>query len=201
MLCTLEQIQQRLGVTSLSAEDSAVLTGLLASVTAMAEQYCHRGLVLPEEPVTEVYTGGTPYLRLRAFPVADLQEIRIAADGDFDSAEPLGASEYRLLQFGRSGIVYRVDLPWPAEPPDSIQVVYRGGFVPAGESPADPAETPMPADLQESAVEQVVFLFKRRDDIGLSGVSFQGGSFSKFEQVDLLPQVKRIWDLYQRIVL
>ncbi|HOQ06044.1 MAG TPA: hypothetical protein PKY88_12620 [Anaerohalosphaeraceae bacterium] len=201
MLCTLEQIRQRLGVTSLSAEESAVLTGLIGSVTAMAEQYCHRGLVLPEEPVTEVYTGGTPYLRLRAFPIAGLQSIRIAADWDFDSAEPLVSSEYRLLQSGRSGIVYRVDLPWPAEPPDSIQVVYRGGYVPAGSEPASSAEVPMPADLQESAVEQVSFLFKRKDDIGLSGVSFQGGSFSKFENIDLLPQVKRIWDAYKRIVL
>jgi len=56
----------------------------------------------------------------------------------------------------------------------------------------------MPADLREAAIEQATFLWKRKDDIGLSAVGFEGGSVSKFSAVELLPMVRQILDNYRR---
>ena len=39
---------------------------------------------------------------------------------------------------------------------------------------------------------QSSFIYKRKDDLGLSSVSFQGGSVNKFADIELLPLVKNI---------
>lgn len=83
------------------------------------------------------------------------------------------------------------------EVPDSIQVIYKGGYCSAGQTPGT-GEFALPADLREAAIEQASFFFKRRDDLGLAGVSFEGGSISKFSAMDLLPMVKKVLDNYKK---
>ena len=84
--------------------------------------------------------------------------------------------------------------------PGGIQVIDRGGYCAAGVSPTGD-EVALPDDLREAAIFQCSFLFKRKDDIGLAGVGFDGGSFSKFESLKLLPEVKDTLKSYKRITL
>jgi len=81
--------------------------------------------------------------------------------------------------------------------PDSIRLIHKGGYCSAGQTPGE-GEFAMPADLREAAIEQSSFIFKRKDDLGLSGIGFEGGSISKFSPMDLLPMVKKILDSYRR---
>ena len=81
---------------------------------------------------------------------------------------------------------------------DSVQVIYKGGYCSAGQAPGA-GEYAMPADLREAAIEQATFIFKRKDDIGLAGVSAEGGSISKFSSMDLLPMVKNVLNDYRRL--
>jgi len=127
-------------------------------------------------------------------------QVREAWDYDFDNADALVANTgYRLVAGGKDGIVYRLHVSWSSAI-DSIQVIYRGGYCAAGQAPVV-GETAMPADLREAAIEQASFLFKRRDDIGLSSVGHDGGSINKFSAVKLLPMVADILKIYRKASL
>ena len=79
-----------------------------------------------------------------------------------------------------------------------IRVVYKGGYVAPADT-VDTGETALPDDLREAAIEQSQFIFKRRNDIGLTSVSTNGMSISKYSAMDLLPNVKKILERYRRI--
>ena len=182
MLCTLDDLKQRLGIETKSEHD-ALLTRLIAGFTRRADSYTHRGLIVTAAAVTEYYAGGTAYLQLRRYPIVAITSIKECLGYNFTEAEPLTAGEeYRIVQPGEGdrGVLERLWCPWRGGLGD-VQVVYRGGFCAAGATPAA-GEFALPDDLREAAIQQCSLLFKRRDDIGLSGVSFDGGGFNKLDR-------------------
>jgi hypothetical protein len=197
MLCTLDDIKTRLGLT---AEHDAALTRIIASFKSLAESYTQRGLILPDTDATEYYTGAGAYLQVKSYPLASITSIKEADDYDFDGAAALVLNDdYRTVGNGVRGVLYRTWADWLAIA-DSIQVIYRGGYAAAGVTPGT-GQTALPDDLREAAIEQCSFIFKRRDDIGLSSNSFQGGSINVFASMDLLPLVKQTLDCYRRLTL
>jgi len=200
MLCTLTDIKTRLGIDVVDETSDDLLTAIIAGFTAFAERYCGRGLILPAEAVTESYTGLAEFIGLRRYPVSEITSVKEAFDWDFANAAALVADvDYRLVGNGEKGLLYRAYGRWLSVP-DAIQVVYRGGYVAAGEE-AEEGETAMPADLREAAIQQCTFIYKRKDDIGLSAISFQGGSANMFSALDLLPLVRQTLDGYRRVCL
>ena len=198
MLCTIDDIKERLGLDTTNTQHDAVLAQIAAGFTALAERYCGRGLVLTESEVTEYHTGQSNLLQVRRYPIASIESVKEAFDFDFSLATALTAdTDYRLIDGGRKGVLARLWGDW-CKQYDSIQVVYRGGYAAAGATP-DEGETAMPEDLREAAILQGAFMFKRRDDLGLSAVSFNGGSISKFSALDLLPLVRQTLDAYRRL--
>lgn len=202
MLCTLDDIKSRLSLTTTDAARDAMLTTIIASVTSMLESFCGRKFIVPAAAVTEYYTGAGPWLQLLYYPIVAITSIKEALDYDYALATALVAdTDYRLVNAGRKGCLYRCWGDWPDCPPDSIQVIYRGGYTAAGATPGS-GETAVPADLKEAALLQACLLYKRRDDIGLSGGSFTGGSYSKLTDIELLPTVKDILNNgYRRVML
>jgi hypothetical protein len=197
MLCTLDDLKTRLGLT---AEHDAVLTRIIASFKSIAESYTQRGLILPGTDVTEYYTGCGAYLQLKSYPLASITSIKEASDYDFDAAAAMVINDdYRTVSNGIRGVLYRIWTEWHYAA-DSIQVIYRGGYCAAGVTPGT-GQTALPDDLREAAIEQCSFIFKRRDDIGLSSNSFQGGSINVFASMELLPLVKQTLDCYRRLTL
>jgi len=195
-ICTLADVTERLAISD--AEYDLMLARIVAGIEAVFSDYCRRPLIVTASDVTEYFTGCGDRLQLRRYPIASITSIVEALDFDFASATALVAdTDYRLVNAGINGILWR-RYAWWHNDPDSIRAIYRGGYCSAGQSPGE-GETAMPADLREAAIEQASFIFKRRDDIGLSAVGFEGGSMSKFSAVDLLPMVRRILDSYRRI--
>lgn len=194
-ICTLADVRDRLGLSD--TDHDPVISRIITGLESVFNNYCNRTLVANAADVTEYYTGAGPHLMLRRTPVISITSIKEAWDYDFDNADALVANTgYRIVAGGKNGIVYRVNIAW-RDTVDGVQVIYRGGYCAAGQSPGS-GETAMPADLREAAIEQATFLFKRRDDIGLSSVGHDGGSINKFSAMKLLPMVADILKNYKR---
>ncbi len=199
MLCTIDDIKLRLGLDSKS---DAVLTRIAAGFTRRAETHCRRPLLITEDDVTEYYTGRGSLLQLRRYPVVAITSVKECLGGNFDDAAArVEGLHYRLLNPGANnrGVLGSLWGSW-AGGYDNIQVVYRGGFCAAGATPDD-GEVALPDDLREAAIQQCSVIYKRRDDIGLSGVTFEGGGFQKFQSLQLLPDVLAVLDSYQRAMI
>ncbi|HTD88982.1 MAG TPA: hypothetical protein VK850_20615, partial [Candidatus Binatia bacterium] len=59
-------------------------------------------------------------------------------------------------------------------------------------------QRPLPADLEQAAVEQVAAWFQSRDKLGLDTVWPHAGTYQKFAQLDLLLNVEAVLKRYQR---
>jgi len=194
-ICTLADVKERLGLTN--TDSDIAIARIISNLESLFNSYTRRTLIAPAADVTEYYTGCGDRLQLARYPVISITSLKEALDYDFDSAAALTAdTDYRLVRAGKNGIIYRIYGSFPGIE-DSLQAIYRGGYCSAGQAPGD-GEFALPTDLREAAIEQVSFIFKRRDDIGLTAVSFEGGSISKFSAMDLLPMVKNILDNYRR---
>lgn len=194
LICTLADVKDRLG---LNDDFDTVITRIITSIEGIFNSYTKRKLIITETDITEYFSPEGNYLQLNRWPIINITSLKQALDYDFDNADEFDEDDgYRKVNGGANGIIY-FPVFKPVEIPDSIEIIYRGGFCSAGQTPGE-GEFAMPADLREAAILQSTFIFKRRDDIGLSGVSSQGGSISKFSDLELLPMVKVILDAYRR---
>jgi len=200
MLCLRQDIKDRLGIASTDTDHDDVIDQILAGFSARADQVTGRHLSRTSAAVTEYHTGRCDYLQLKRYPVESITSVKEAWDYDFTNATALTAdTDYRLLGGGDKGLLVRLYGDWCGQP-DGVQVVYTGGYA-EPDAELGSGQTALPADLREAAIQQCSFIFKRRDDIGLEGVSFDGGSFSKFSALKLLPEVAAVLETYKRIVL
>ena len=197
-ICTLADVKDYIGETK--TDYDSIINKIILGAEALFNNFTFRNLILNTTDETVYLTGnGTPRLVLPRYPVLSITSLKEAIDYDFDLDTLVANTDYRLVAGGKNGIIYRMGCNW-YEMDDSIQVIYKGGYVPAGQTPGT-GETAMPADLREAAIMQTSFIFKRKDDIGLSAVSFQGGSINKFSEVELLPMVKDTLLSYRRPTL
>jgi len=194
-ICTVADVKDRLGLSGTDYDTQ--LNRIVLGVESIFNNETRRNLIITPVDVTEYLTGRGSVIQLARYPIVSVTSIKEAWDYDFSAAAALVAdTDYRLIGAGRNGLLGRIGCSWISSR-DSIQAVYRGGYCSAGQTQGE-GEYYLPGDLREAAIEQASFIFKRRDDIGLSGVGFQGGSISKFSAMDLLPMVKEVLTNYRR---
>jgi hypothetical protein len=203
MLCTVKDIKDRLGLTDEQTDHDAVIAQIIAGFTSLADRMTNRVLLATEEDVLEYYTGGTALLQVRRYPILTITSVKESETGDFDEAAALiEGDDWRLVSKGLSGVIRRLWGLWSPEI-DGIQIVYRGGYAAAGaeeqEDGLPDGEIAMPADLREAAIKQCSMEFQRRDDLGISGTTFEGGGFNKFTDMQMLPVVRDVLESYRRI--
>ena len=197
-ICTLADVRDRLGISD--AQYDETINRIIVSLADLFDRYTNRNLLVNTLPVTEYYMASGPWLRVKRYPIVAVTTIKESYTFDFDNTVALTAdTDYRLVDNGDKGLIYRLYGIWPFLP-DSVQIVYRGGFVAAGQTPGE-GEMALPNDLREAAIQQASFIFKRRLDIGLLSQSSEGGSISSFSAMDLLPLVKQTLDNYKRLIL
>lgn len=195
-ICTLADVKDRLGISS--TEDDILINRIITGLEAVFDNHTLRKLILNSADETIYWTGSCSRIILPRYPIVSITSIKEASYYDFDNATALIAnSDYRLLSGNE--MLYKIGSPW-CRYEDSIQIIYKGGYVAANQIPAA-GQTAMPADLREAAIEQTSFIYKRRMDIGLSAVSGEGGSINKFSDMELLPLVRDILDSYKKTVL
>ncbi len=61
-------------------------------------------------------------------------------------------------------------------------------------------QRPIPDDIVEACIQQAQFTYQRRDSLGLTAASAQGGSFSTYAQDNLLPGVADTMRAYKRMI-
>jgi len=196
-ICTLGDVKDRLGISV--TEHDAAINRIISGLESIFDRHTNRNLLVNAADITEYYSAISSESRivLNRYPIVSITSVKESYNYDFDAATALvGDTDYRQLRSGENGILYRIYTSW-ATFEDAIQVIYRGGYCSAGQTPGA-GEFALPADLREAAIEQASFFFKRRDDLGLAGVSFEGGSISKFSSMDLLPMVKKVLDKYKK---
>ena len=195
-LCTLADIKERLALTDTKHNDQ--LNRIIASASTIFDSFCQRTF-LNTGSITEYYSEASRFLQLKRWPIIEITSIKIALDYDFSSATALTEnSDYRIMHSGRSGQLMHMFNSWYGESyPDSVEIVYEGGFCSAGEDAAE-GEHELPADLREAAILQCCFIFQRRDAVGVKATSFNGGSMETHSPMGLLPMVKEILKKYRR---
>ncbi len=194
-ICTLADVKDRLGLTD--TDHDTTIARVITGLESLFNSFTQRTLLVTAADITEYYSAEGPYLQIDRYPIVSITSIKETLDYAFDSATALTVNtDYRLVKTGKNGVIYRMHIPWQSAA-DGVQVVYRAGYCPAGQSPSA-GEFAMPADLREAAIEQASFIFKRRDDIGLASVGFEGGSLQKFSAIKLLPMVEQVLKSYRR---
>jgi hypothetical protein len=191
-LCTLADVKTRLGIEDKTDFDT-IINSIIAGIDGMFDIEADWPLLMTDEDVTDCFSSEDcrSYLLLNRHPIISITSIKEASDYDFEAATALVLNtDYRPANAGLNGIIYRINDCWLAGE-GVIEVKYRGGYCGAGEAAAQ-GEYALPVELREVAIEQAELLFKRKDDIGLSAISSQGGSISKFAEVELLPWIKKL---------
>lgn len=191
---TATRVKKHLELTT--AVGDALLAQLIPAVSLQVEKYLGfsrpGGALTAERTETHDVHPGDGLIWLRSWPV-DLEEdfeVKNAFDRDFAAAEVIDAELYHVdaevgrLAFDRYGLI-----PGPG----ALQVVYTAGF---GADADDVVE--LYPDVATAVDLQVAFLYKRKDTLGLSSFSAEGGSVSFLNPEGLLPQARALLDGFRR---
>jgi len=206
LLCLVNDIKVRMGYEVTDKTDDEMLTQIIRGISSAFDTFAERVFILNQAAVTEYYEGDME-LYVKRWPIYSITSIKVAGDWDWTNADALVSDvDYRSQpQNGR--IYYMPGASWPVDSYrssgdfpcgiDNIQIIYRGGYIgPGGTVLA--GQTGLPDDIREACIQQTCFYLKRRHDIGLTAVSAEGQSITKFSPYDLLPSVKKILARYKR---
>jgi hypothetical protein len=191
-LSTVARVKTLLGI-GVSTYDTE-LGQILTMVSAQAEAYMDRDVDssgTKTQYLDTMDTGTRTVYQLQAFPVSSITTIHYDPDLDYGAATLLSSDDYRVVRNGDVGqFMLLISIaPWPS----SLKVVYVGGMA----STPDNFVTSFP-DIAGAVDAQVAFLFQRRKEFGLEGVSGAGGSVSMFSPVTFLPMLRQVLAKYRR---
>ncbi len=134
-------------------------------------------------PSTEIHTvqANQNIIWLNRWPVQKIVSIKQDVGGKFDTVQAENLDDFYVdYQWGTIENRFANFVPGYG----TVQVKTAAGVY------RDPFE--VPADLREAALQQIVFWWQRRGQLGLSSVSVGGQSVQIYATLDLLPQVKRL---------
>lgn len=186
-LVTLEKVKAALELATAETKFDTVLTDMIADVSEEAMSYME--LRFDEiTDYTEYFDGGGAILHLKYANVSSL-ELWADTDNFFESTDLIPTTEYEI--YSKRGLLKLKDKARFAAGLNSVKVKYDGGYKVAD----------LPADLRRAILRQITYAFRRRNDPGLSSVTFPDGSVSKYDMGQWLPEVEATLDRYRRIIV
>lgn len=177
------------GITG-SADDT-YLSDLITSVSTSFERYMRRAAL--KEAITEEIRlrQWKQIVTLKGAPIESVTSIKYAShSSEFATIDAMDPSSYMIRDEGETGLIeFLVEMPLA---PGFLQVVYIGGLA------ADQADLELLyPDLVQAADMQCAYEFQRRTSVG-GNISFNGGSTTFDQSIDMLPRVRKILDAYRR---
>lgn len=151
-----------------------IITSLIQYISKNIETYCNRSF--KKESRTEVFNAGRKHYFLSAPPVDSSVTLVVTLTGATQTID----SQYYL--WDDLGMVEFITSPTDTTP-KAVSITYTGGYAETDSVLA------VPDDLKHACIEQVIFLFRRRKDIGLSSVSMPDGSINVLSPNDWLKSV------------
>ncbi len=201
-LTTLDNVLQYMGMVVADADDTmqAQIQAKIAEVSARAEKYCNREFEKLER--TEYHDGGGKFLFLRCRPVQSLTSVRWSLFWDFSDGGNnldilIGLSGANFTPITGQAILYGGIDWYPGQ--KTIRVVYIAGWDPPPADPNSPPAgyTPIPSDMEEAICQQVVYEWRRRNDLGLRSVSQPDGTINKMDVGEWLEGVLPTMNRYR----
>ncbi len=174
--------------------DDVLLTKLLVGLGKKAMRDCNR-IFERQVSRTETRDGGSEDIWTDLVTIETVTSVKEASNLDFAGVDDLVEnSDYYVDK--EKGKLHRMgDIRWLSGR-YTVRYIYTGGWL-------DPATTPVPAgaelvpdDVQDAIVTQARFLWKRKEDIGLTSVGAGGGSWTIVQKTPWLPEV---WDVLSKL--
>ena len=171
-LTTLQRVRDFLKVPTGKTEPDTLINQFIPQVSQAIERYLGREGLIQSTARIEYHDAeyGQMNLWLRAFPVTSIAEIANDYDRAFAATSVVDAGNYVLYPNTGRVNFYKVAL---IGGPQVVRVTYTGGI--AANTAALVTAAP---DLALACEMQVAFLFQRKNILGSTGSSSQGGSIS-----------------------
>jgi hypothetical protein len=190
MLTQLLTVKTRLGISEFEVKDDAILTNAIKAISGRFDKECNRTLARSVDLVEE-FSAEEVELRLSCYPIESVSKFELK------SAEAGGWLELMGLEYlVRRGCVVSLKSQlgtWR----EQARITYTGGYVLPGTT-ASAGQTALPDDLEQSAIEQVVFWYQNRQITGVTRLWPKGGTYEQFADIDLLPSVRAVLALHRR---
>lgn len=185
-ITTKNNIKQLIGKTD--ASDDVIINSIALGITARFEQYADRLVEIVADRVAyfDIDPGQELFI-LRAFPVT---AATVWNDFDRSWSTQLDASVYTFLGDLGELTIDQYSLVAGAK---RLKVQYTGGMA---ATQAD-LQAAFP-DLEMACRIQGAFMFDKRQKLGVKGESVAGGNVVYHQKVELLPEVKEVWNIYSR---
>ena len=193
MLTQLSTVKTRLSLSDTDTANDTLLTNVIQAVSARFDCECHRTLARTQDAACEFSPADMEI-------VVDCYPIEIVTRFELKTSEALGWLEQPGLDFViRRSCVISLSSALSAEPASSAlaRVIYTGGYIMPGTEPLA-GQHPLPSDLEQAAVEQVVYWFQNRDRLGLQRIWDYHSTYRQFADLDLLTPVRAVLEHYTR---
>jgi len=188
MLTQLSTVKTRLNITDTSFD--ALLTNVIAGFSERFDRECNRKFARQVNAIEEFAADGIEICPV-CWPIESVAAFDLKTNEN-DGWQPISPPPDYLI---RNSCVISLECATGSRF-QQARVTYTGGYVLPGTTP-DAGQTPLPADIEQACVEQVVYWYQNRTTLGQ--LTSTVGSGSHLVQSDLLPGVAAVLQKYTRI--
>lgn len=192
MLTTLSTIKARLALLDTDTQYDALLTNTIKALSVRFDKECNRTLARTENFAQE-FDAGLGEICAACYPIESVARFELKS-AESSGWLPAIAPEFLV----RGGCIISLEESLGATG-QLGRVIYTGGYVMRGAAPGA-GQRPLPDDLEQAAVEQVVCWFQNRDRVGIIREWPKGGTYLQLADLDLLPNVRAVLRPYLRYV-
>lgn len=164
-------------------DHDVLLTLIIEHVSSWIEAYLNRELLKQER--TAYFDAGRKHYYLSAYPIDETAPLTVTYGGiiQLKNTTYFVRANDGLIEFHNLSVPIYYD-------PKEIVITWTGGYsVGSGTGVNECLSVPVP--IQEAALRQSVYNFRRRKEIGVSSVSMPDGSVSKTPTTGFLLQEVR----------
>ncbi len=197
MLTTLSTLKARLALNPADNQYDTLLTAAAEAVSARLDSETNRTLARTVGATGEFDPTDTE-IPASCYPLESVNKFQTKSSETEGWLDPPQQPQF---VFRRSCII-SLQSPFSsaAPPPTVCRVIYTGGYVLPGTEPG-PAQTSLPADLEQACVEQVAHWFQHRDQLGVKTSWPSGGTYQQLITLPLLPQIAAVLSRHTRFAL
>ncbi|HZR19149.1 MAG TPA: hypothetical protein VFE51_17815 [Verrucomicrobiae bacterium] len=200
MLTQLSTVKARLGLQPTDPTYDDLLVRVITAVSARFDQETHRTLARSENARFE-FPAEACEIVIPCYPIESVTRFELkTSEGAGWIEQP--AVDYLIRRnciLSLSSALADLQCATGNLPPALARVTYTGGYLLPDSSTVTGA-VPLPADLEQAAIEQTVFWFQTREQVGVVRLWPKGGLYEQFADPDLLPSVRQTLRQHTRLL-
>jgi hypothetical protein len=191
MLTQLSSLKSRLRLDSFDVDDDTLLTNYIKHASGRFARECNR--------IFDRAAGATFEFHAHEREIApDRYPIESVTGFDLKSNEAEGWVAQSNVSYLISPSLCLIQLAAPLGAcSQKARVTFTGGYVLPGAT-VSAGQTPLPDEIEQACIDQVVYWYQNRQRLGLLSTSGEGGSSQQMKTLDLLPHVAAVLKKYER---